>query len=113
GLQYLFWVDGEASQGHCHVGDFYLSAARSGHRPQTGKSMAWRAPAWYWTPPKSAILGQRDNAIAITPIRWPARDWCSTWTCVRAISTPPSIARPVYGRCWIERPEIAGRPCCA
>ena len=23
--------------GHCHVGDFYLSTARSGHRPQTGK----------------------------------------------------------------------------
>ena len=24
--------------------------------------MVWRAPAWYWTPPESAILGQRDNA---------------------------------------------------
>ncbi len=47
---------------HCHVGGFYLLTARSGHRPQTGKSMAWRAPAWYWTPPESAILGQRDNA---------------------------------------------------
>ena len=53
------------------------------------------------------------RAIDITPIRWPARDWCSTWTWVRAISTPPSIARPVYGRCWMGRPEIAGRPCCA
>src|SRR5271157_3209379 len=52
---------------HCHVGDFYLSTARSGHRPQTGKSMAWRAPAWYWIPPESAILGQRDNA-ARTPV---------------------------------------------
>ena len=51
--------------GICHVGEFYLSTARSGHRPQTGKSMAWRAPAWYLTPPKSAILGQRDNAARI------------------------------------------------
>ena len=41
---------------HCHVGDFYLSTARSGHRPQTGKSMVWRAPAWYWTPPESLFL---------------------------------------------------------
>ena len=58
------WLDRrrERLAGHCHVGDFYLSTARSGHRPQTGKSMPWRAPAWYWTPPKSAILGQRDNA---------------------------------------------------
>ena len=24
-------------RGHCHVGDFYLSTARSGHRPQTRK----------------------------------------------------------------------------
>src|SRR5208337_2134646 len=23
-----------------------------------------RAPAWYWTPPESAILGQRDNAVS-------------------------------------------------
>src|SRR5208337_2076978 len=56
-------VGPKESPRHCHVGDFYLSTARSGHRPQTGKSMAWRAPAWYWTPPKSAILGQRDNAV--------------------------------------------------
>ena len=54
-----------SSTRHCHVGDFYLSTARSGHRPQTGKSMAWRVPAWYWTPPESAILGQRDNARRI------------------------------------------------
>ena len=25
--------------------------------------MSGRAPAWYWTPPESAILGQRDNAV--------------------------------------------------
>jgi hypothetical protein len=28
------------STGHCHVGDFYLSTARSGHRPQTAPSSA-------------------------------------------------------------------------
>src|SRR5271157_5116709 len=34
----------EDSRRHSHVGAFYLSTARSGHRAQTGKSMAWRAP---------------------------------------------------------------------
>ena len=36
-----------AAKRHCHVGDIYLSTARSGHPPQTGKSMAWRAPTWF------------------------------------------------------------------
>jgi hypothetical protein len=48
---------------HCHVGDFYLSIARRAYRPQTGKSMAWGVPRWHWTPPESAILGERDNAL--------------------------------------------------
>jgi hypothetical protein len=49
---------------HCHVGVFYLSIARRAYRPQTGKSMAWGVPWWHWTPPESAILGERDNASA-------------------------------------------------
>ena len=32
--------------------------------------MAWRVPAWYWTPPKSAILGQRDNASPTATTSW-------------------------------------------
>ena len=47
---------------HCHVREFYLSTARHAHGPQTGKSMAWRAPWGHRTPLESAILGQRDNA---------------------------------------------------
>src|SRR5208282_136769 len=49
--------------GHCHVGDFYLSIGRRAHWPQTGKSMAWRFPWRLWTPPESTILGERDNAL--------------------------------------------------
>ncbi len=93
----------QPSKGHCHVGDFYLSTARSGHRPQTGKSIAWRAPAWYWTPPKSAILGQRDNAKLRAEIV--------------SVSEPAEIEICEGGRFWLcrLRPErcAASGPRCA
>src|SRR5208337_5100108 len=51
------------SQGHCHVGQFYLSMARRAYGPHTAKSMACRVREWRWTPRESAILGRRDNAF--------------------------------------------------
>jgi len=43
-----------------------------------------------------------DRAIAITPIRWRAHDWCLMWMCARATNMRPIMPRRRCGRCWIE-----------
>src|SRR5208282_659614 len=66
--RYLETYERIGTEGHCHVGQFYLSMARRAYGPHAAKSMACRVREWRWTPRESAILGRRDNAVRMTSI---------------------------------------------